>query len=295
MEDEDDVKNQTRDCILVIGSVVSSDIQKLREMSPTSKLIRIDSNQVCIDSSVYSHVPMKMFLVSLTTMLLKNQINFIRDTDKDTDKDTIEKNSKELYLENDSLTLTSIAKSLQGYLTSNTDLFVDMGYAKLLGKYIKLPTGCGYYCQRLFPHPGWSIGASLGAALAHSTRSPDNNTDSCREVFVVVDDVAFQTSAQEISTMIRQNVKLTVFVLVNCKYNNNETHPTGHHMHIHNSWDYVQILSCFDADAGSDMSCLNDRCLGIRAATVGGLDNAIRTAEMQSRLALVECIFHEND
>jgi TPP-dependent 2-oxoacid decarboxylase len=55
---------------------------------------------------------------------------------------------------------------------------------------------------------GYSIGAAVGAAFA----------DPSRHVTVVIGDGSFQQTFQEISTMIRQNLKISIFVINNQGY-----------------------------------------------------------------------------
>jgi len=249
--------------------VLSADIQVFREYASNARIIRIDPNQVSVDSSVYSYVLMKMFLVSLSTMFLQHLSSYAC---KDFHHEIHEEKTKELFSETDALTLASVTSSIQRHLTPHTELFVDMGYSNVVGKQLKLPAGCGYNSQRLYPCPGWTIGASLGAALALASDASDIEEDSHRELFVVIDDKALQMSVQEISTMIRQNIKLTLLVLVNCKFSSDITHPAGVDMHLNESWDYLEILSCFDTEIPSIKASSKDRCLGIRAKTVGDLD-----------------------
>ncbi|THH20547.1 hypothetical protein EW146_g826 [Bondarzewia mesenterica] len=76
---------------------------------------------------------------------------------------------------------------------------------------IPLPRGCIYACQILWGSIGWTVGSTLGAALAA------RETNMGRTI-LFVGDGSLQLTVQELSTMMRHNLKPIIFVLNNSGY-----------------------------------------------------------------------------
>lgn len=68
----------------------------------------------------------------------------------------------------------------------------------------KFPKGVTSLSQVLWGSIGWSVGACQGAALAAKDEKHDRRT------ILFVGDGSFQLTAQEVSTMIRHNLRVTM-------------------------------------------------------------------------------------
>jgi pyruvate decarboxylase len=68
----------------------------------------------------------------------------------------------------------------------------------------KFPRGVTGINQILWGSIGWSVGAAQGAALAAKDAGVDRRT------VLFVGDGSFQLTAQEVTTMIRHNLKITM-------------------------------------------------------------------------------------
>ncbi|KAH6614765.1 thiamine diphosphate-binding protein [Chaetomium sp. MPI-SDFR-AT-0129] len=73
----------------------------------------------------------------------------------------------------------------------------------------KYPRGVTGVTQILWGSIGWSVGATQGAALA----AEDMGTD--RRTILFVGDGSFQLTAQEVTTMMRHNLRITIFLIYN--------------------------------------------------------------------------------
>lgn len=87
------------------------------------------------------------------------------------------------------------------FLKKNDIVVTETGTANFGIWDTKFPAGVTALSQVLWGSIGWSVGACQGAALA----TKDNNSN--RRVILFVGDGSFQLTAQEVSTMIRHDLK----------------------------------------------------------------------------------------
>jgi pyruvate decarboxylase len=90
------------------------------------------------------------------------------------------------------------------YLQKNDIVVTETGTANFGIWDTKFPAGVTALSQVLWGSIGWSVGACQGAALA----AKDANSD--RRTILFVGDGSFQLTAQEVSTMIRHNLNVTM-------------------------------------------------------------------------------------
>lgn len=76
----------------------------------------------------------------------------------------------------------------------------------------RLPSGVTSLSQVLWGSIGWSVGACQGAALAAKDAGDDRRT------VLFVGDGSFQLTAQEVTTMIRHRLRVTIFCICNDGY-----------------------------------------------------------------------------
>jgi pyruvate decarboxylase len=91
------------------------------------------------------------------------------------------------------------------YLKENDIVVTETGTANFGIWETKFPPGVTGITQILWGSIGWSVGAAQGAALAAKDMGRDRRT------VLFVGDGAFQLAAQEVSTMIRHNLKITMY------------------------------------------------------------------------------------
>lgn len=93
-----------------------------------------------------------------------------------------------------------------GYLRENDIVVTETGTANFGIWDTKYPPGVTGITQILWGSIGWSVGAAQGAALAARDMGLDRRT------VLFVGDGSFQLTAQEVSTMLRHNLKVTMYV-----------------------------------------------------------------------------------
>jgi pyruvate decarboxylase len=151
----------------------------------------------------------------------------------------------ELPLSDNPLTNAEFRQQIQEMLTPTSNLLVETGDAWFMGQYFKLPDGAKYHVQMQYGSIGWSVGACLGVSLAVGDH---------RQVIALIGDGSFQMTAQELSTMIRRHVNITIFLL----NNNGYTIEVQIHDNAYNdiqNWKYAELVNVFRNEGDSCMSC----------------------------------------
>jgi pyruvate decarboxylase len=120
-----------------------------------------------------------------------------------------------ISLSDESLRLHDIQRILQSEIETmqNLSLIVETGDAWFLGQKLVLPEGSKYHVQMQYGSIGWSVGATLGVALAKRSAESSHG-----QTIALIGDGSFQMTAQEVSTMIRQNVDVIIILLNNAGY-----------------------------------------------------------------------------
>ncbi|MBV8684163.1 MAG: alpha-keto acid decarboxylase family protein [Caulobacteraceae bacterium] len=105
------------------------------------------------------------------------------------------------------LTQAAYWPAIQGYLRPGDVIYVDNGTSfSILG--LRLPTGCTFIGSINWGSIGYSVGALLGALIA----APH------RRHILLVGDGSFQVTAQEVSTILRHDLKPVILLINNGGY-----------------------------------------------------------------------------
>jgi pyruvate decarboxylase len=177
----------------------------------------------------------------------------------------------------DSLHLKGLKNILEKSFTSETTLLVETGDSWFIGQSFKLPEGAKYHVQMQYGSIGWSVGALLGVALAEG---------QSRRVIALIGDGSFQMTAQEVSTMIRQNVKATIILLNNNGYTIEVEIHDGPYNDI-KKWDYAGLINVFNCEEGNG--------LAMKAKTCQEFEDALKKSEEHDGLTLIECFLERDD
>ncbi|KAH8645643.1 thiamine pyrophosphate enzyme [Xylariales sp. PMI_506] len=111
----------------------------------------------------------------------------------------------------------------------------------------KFPKGATGLNQTLWGSIGWAVGACQGAALA----AKDANQD--RRTILFEGDGSFQLTAQELSTMIRHNLNIILFVICNDGYTIERfIHGMDAGYNDVVQWDYKELVTVFSGGAGKE-------------------------------------------
>lgn len=191
----------------------------------------------------------------------------------------------EMYLpaiDTNSIKVRNLYAHIEKILDVNSSVIVDTGDSWFNSMRLHLPKGCAYEIQMQYGSIGWSVGATLGYALA---------TKNKRRVISCIGDGAFQMTAQEVSTMLRYKINAIIFLINNGGYTIEEEIHDGDYNFIQN-WQYSNLVKIFNANTNVD----NNFSWGCQVKTEGELKNAIQYAlKNVDQLCFIEVMIDRND
>jgi pyruvate decarboxylase len=264
---------ESADAYLFAGAILSdySTAGYSALIDPKKKLLA-NPNDVCLPDASYSNITLAEFLQALAEKVVRNATSFEEfDLARESTAPPAE------TAPSAPLTTRTVNAKVQSLLGAGTALLVETGDSWFNGLKLRLPAGCRFEIQFQAGSIGWSVPATLGYELGCGTPT---------RVIAMIGDGSFQLTAQEISTMIRYGVK-PIIVLVNNRGHTIEAEiHDGPYNRIKN-WDYAGLIKVFNADEGNG--------LGLHAATVEELDNAMERALAHAGPCLVEVPIDSHD
>ncbi|KAM0531156.1 hypothetical protein ACHAPP_008251 [Verticillium nonalfalfae] len=200
-------KIESADLILSIGTL-KSDFNTAGFSYRTSQLNTIDfhSTHTVVRYSEYPGVKMRGVLRKVTEKLDLSKLSVIPSPDAPVALPTKEEDSSQ------TITQAWLWPRVGHFLRKNDIVVTETGTANFGIWDTAFPSGVTALSQVLWGSIGWSVGACQGAALA----SKDAQTD--RRTILFVGDGSFQLTAQEVTTMIRHQLRVTIFVICNDGY-----------------------------------------------------------------------------
>ncbi len=219
------------------------------------KTIYAGPDFVRLPNVTYNHVMLKDFLEELSKIINPNNASL-----------TAYKRIKQEYApeppvkKDEIITTRRLFAQVEDVLTKDMAVMVETGDSWFNGIMLKLPEGAGFEIQMQYGSIGWSVGATLGYALASKGK---------RRLFTFVGDGSFQMTAQEVSTIIRYELDPIIFLLNNKGYTIEVEIHDGPYNNIQN-WDYAGLVDVFNTGGGAGWST--------RVTTEGELQKAIKTA-----------------
>ncbi|KAG5069089.1 hypothetical protein JHK85_001466 [Glycine max] len=153
------------------------------------------------------------------------------------------------------------------------DAFVELADAFLKKRYVDR-----YEFQMQYGSIGWSVGATLGYAQA----VPEKRVISC------IGDGSFQVTAQDVSTMLRNEQKTIIFLINNGGYTIEVEIHDGPYNVIKN-WNYTGLVDAIHNGEG--------KCWTTKVTCEEELVEAIQTAtgDKKDCLCFIEVIVHKDD
>ena len=168
------------------------------------------------------------------------------------------------------------------FLQSDDVLVVELGTCTVGATGVSMPARTRIVTQCTWEAIGYTVPAVLGAHLA----------DRSRRHLLVVGDGAFQMTAQELSTILRQGLAPIIFLLHNSHYEvENAMRVDGKEMHYNElqSWNYHQLATIFTQ---------MQKPLGLCVTTESELETALTQAaqaQTEGRCVLIEVMLAAND
>ena len=137
-----------------------------------------------------------------------------------------------------------------------------------------------FFIQLRYGSIGWALGASLGVGIFSKSKKITGKT------VVLMGDGAFQACPQELSTLIRCNLNVTIILLNNSCYGiEDQLHAGPYNQLI--SWKYAELINAVKGESQS--------VHGIKAETKESFKRAMEESQSRYGVHLIECIMAKND
>lgn len=236
------------------------------------KLICATHGEVRLKDASYHKVYLEEFLTGLSKKVKKNDRSLVA-YNRIKGEAPIEAPPK---TKNAPLSTRRLFAHIQEMLDSNSAVLAETGDSWFNGMRLKLPEGCRFEIQMQYGSIGWSVGATLGYALGAGPR----------RTIALIGDGSFQMGAQEVSTMIRYNVPLTIFLINNGSYSI-EVQIHDNVYNVIKNWDYAGLVNVFNAADGKGWSCT--------VKTESELQAAIEKANKHKGVSFIEVMIDRDD
>jgi indolepyruvate decarboxylase len=171
------------------------------------------------------------------------------------------------------ITIERFYERINHFLDDHHVVLADAGDSFLCAGDLVMHEGVGFICQAFYCSIGFTVPGALGVGLADRSHRP----------IVFVGDGAFQMTAQELSTLIRQKLAPVIFLMNNRGYTVERVIHDGPYNDIQN-WRYHELVHAF----GGGFAC--------EVRTEGELELALSAAqEVPERLCFVEVHLDPHD
>lgn len=170
-------------------------------------------------------------------------------------------------------------RRISDFVAANDVLIADSGTGSIGIQSLKFPDKCSFIHQPLWAAIGYALPALLGAALS----APE------RRRILFIGDGAFQMTAQELSTIIRHDLKPIIFLINNEGYGI-ERPILGEHSSYNDiaPWRYAEFPSVLAA-AGGQVKSFSVKTMDGLEAVLAGIE------EQPDSLIFVEAQFSKTD
>ncbi len=253
------------DCIIAIGATISDlNTYGFDIKFNVNNFINIQGNYTVIENQKYENVLMKDILKNLTKKIEKKQLPI-------PEKDFLYKTKEIKKVE--PLDSEYFYSRLQDFLEPEDILLTETGIVRFGLPLLKFPKNTRFEDQTLWGSIGWATPAGLGASVACKNK----------RVIIVTGEGSHQLTAQEISTVMRNNLK-PIFIVMN---NNGYTierllsHNPNDGFNSIAQWNYSKLPDVFEGE-----------CFVRQVSTNKEFDEALKEAqvEQKSKMCYIETI-----
>ncbi|MDF5713163.1 MAG: alpha-keto acid decarboxylase family protein [Rhizonema sp. NSF051] len=275
---EDYVRRRIEDAdgVLSIGVLMSDfNTGKFSAKLDPSRTIEVHGQYLKIKHALYNNVAMHDFLLALNKRLLPHDVKTL---DLKPKKENLDVGFTTPFQPNSTGAITQkrFWYRLADFLTEKDIIVAETGISLFGSATIPLPKGTTFIGQVLWGSIGYSVGAALGCAIA----SPQRRT------ILLVGDGSFQMTAQELSTMLRYNLKPIIFLINNDGYTiERDIHGATQPYNDIQPWNYHKLHEVFAHNGW-----------GIKVSTELELESALQQAEQnRNKLVFIEVVMGKMD
>ena len=250
------------DMILCLGTLMTDiEVGGVNALFEPGRMIVANSDKVRIKNHVYNQICLISFIRALKDRLKKGKPSKV-----DASHPSIALKERYTPVPEQKITIKRFYHRINNFIDSGTVLIADAGDSTFNVANLFCRKGVQCIIQAFYLSIGYSIPATLGAKLAEPGLRP----------ITIVGDGAFQMTAQEVSTLVRENLNPIIFLMNNDGYTIERVMQDGAFNDLH-MWKYSELPSIFNGGWGCAVK------------TEGELEEALQKAlERNNELALIE-------
>jgi indolepyruvate decarboxylase len=252
-------------CILQLGDLMTDfNTGGFTTNLDDSKTISANIRSVKIKHHYYENVNLHDFIVGLTEKLVKRDSLAL---DIRSASDGCVHRHTEKYLPDASkpLTIKRFFDRMSHYIKNDSIVIAETGVSLFSAAEMLMPEGTTFIGQTFYGSIGYTVGATLGASLAGKNR----------HTVLFVGDGSFQVTCQDLSTIIRNNLKPVIFLMNNDGYTIERVIVDRPYNDIQ-PWHYHKLVDVFGGG------------LGIDVRTEGELEDALAKADLYDGVVFIE-------
>lgn len=256
---------ESADCILQLGALMTDfNTGGFTTNLDDSKTIRANIRSVKIKQHFYENVYLHDFILGLTEKLSQRDPATM---DIQCATDGCVHRTTEPYRPDapKQLTIKRFFDRVSHFIENNSIVIAETGVALFSAAEMLMPEGATFIGQTYFGSIGYTVGATLGAAMAAQDR----------RVVLFVGDGSFQVTCQDLSTMIRNRLKPVIFLINNDGYTIERVIVDRSYNDIQ-PWCYHKLVDVFGGGLGLDVR------------TEGELEDALGKAATEDGLVFIE-------
>ncbi|MBE9225565.1 alpha-keto acid decarboxylase family protein [Phormidium sp. LEGE 05292] len=264
------------DCVLSIGTYLTDfNTGKFSAQLDPSRTIEVHGQYLKIKRALYNNVAMRDFLPALSKKLQhRDRISL----DIKPVKDNLNPGFTTSFQPNDNAPIKQERwwQRMAHFLKEDDIVVAEIGVSFFGALLVPFPKGTTFVGQLLWASIGYSLGAVLGCALA----APQ------RRCILIIGDGSFQMTAQELSTILRYNLKPIIFLMNNDGYTiERDIHGEKMPYNDIQRWDYYKLPEVFANNSWS-----------MKVSTESELETAVSKAEKdRDSLAFIEIVMDKMD
>lgn len=270
----DSVRRQVEDsdCLLSLGVWITDlDTGMFSINLDNRRIITAGGGKVSIGSHHYQQIQLEDFIRELTSAIQPR--NYMAS------HPTVTYQPKKPFVPEKSCILTAprLYECVNFYLNDQMILLAEPGDAFCAAPEFNIEEADNFIVQSYYCSIGFCTPAALGVSLARPLKRP----------FVLTGDGAFQMTAQEVSTLIRERCPAVLLIINNDGYLIERVlHEDGPYNDIQ-MWNYSRLSDLFDG---------GDFVVGIRVTTEEELEQAMKTAAREkNKLVIIEACLPNRD
>jgi pyruvate decarboxylase/indolepyruvate decarboxylase len=264
------------DCVLSIGTYLTDfNTGKFSAQLDPGRTIEVHGQYLKIKRALYNNVAMQDFLPALSKQLKHRDAISL---DIKPAKDNLKAGFTTSFQPNNSasIKLERFLQRLAHFLKEDDIVVAEIGIAFFGALLVPFPKGTTFVGQLLWASIGYSLGAVLGCASA----APQ------RRSILLIGDGSFQMTAQELSTLLRYDLKPIIFLINNDGYTiERDIHGEKMPYNDIQRWNYHKLPEVFGNNSWS-----------AKVGTEAELETALQKAEQdRDSLAFIEVVMDKMD